>query len=182
MWTISDREVRSTETRLRFLGSDRPPCSMAFMSSSRKADATSSWKGAGRSERISRMNWVVRSAASSLQHIQSDPIGLGRNDADIVFGEPRVERLLDDLGDHVPGEWFMDVAEGPFADGADHALRILIAGDDHTRQGPNGVHAADELQSVIPVAALSGNHNVHREIAQKAKGFLSIGRGLDAAV
>ena len=106
------------EVRTRLCGSLLPPCSMAFMSSSRKAAETSSLARSERCAVISRRKWVVRSAASILQRT-SRVIHSGRAETTRMSSCQAAESSAcctsSDSGSG--GEGVVQVAEGALADG-----------------------------------------------------------------
>src|ERR1017187_7372168 len=143
MCTMIARAVCRMEVRTRLFGSFLPPCSMAFMSSSRKAEPTSSPTCAERWAVISRRKWVVRSAASSLQ----------RTSSVIQSGWPETTRISSCQGP-------VEIAEGALPDRRQDALRIGVAGEDDFGFGADGTHAAQPLQAVEAVVPLSGQHQI----------------------
>jgi hypothetical protein len=114
--------------------------------------------------------------------VERDPLGAGRNDADIIFAAVTVEGLLDDIGDDVTDQRLVDVTEGMLADGADDAFGAGFAGNDDAGLGAEGTDAAHESEAVIAVAALAGKDYLKGGGAQAIESFFTIGGDLDGAV
>src|ERR1039458_9630142 len=102
---------------------------------------------------------------------ESDPLGAGGQDENIVRGGFGLEGLLDHVGEGDGGERRVEVAVGAGADGAEDASRVGIAGKDNLCIGLQDVQLTDELEAVQVVGALAGEHQIIELGAEALQGF-----------
>ena len=130
------------EVRTRLRGSFLPPCSMAFISSSRKAAAMSSLVCGDRSacDFAQEMGGAV-GGVDLTAHVQRDPFGARGDYADIVLPGRRIRAPAAPTRSTGRRSGAVEIAESALADGAETVRRVGIAGQDDFGFGADGTYA-----------------------------------------